>query len=416
MHDLVNRLAQQFRAQTQVIFAGGQRHQALDHFIVRATGLDDQALLEAALGDRTGYVGMLGFDTTHQATAFHREFTRVLVADRLQGIAQHLGLGLHFVGEGIVFPVGFNGSAGRYERHVVTTESTVVLTGFPHVQLRLEQHQRHRQAIATQGLGYRHDVRLDASEFKAEELAGPAVTRLDVIHNQQDVVLLAQLGQAFQPFGAGRIQTAFTLNGLNDSRRRLFNTGGAVRQHLVHDVQGVYVFTQVAVVEHEVHVAQGYAYTTTVMLVTGGGNGTGSYAVETVSERNDVGTAFHLAGQLHGRFHTVGTGELHLVVQATGIKDVLLVRFHEVVLGGGEQVQALAHTVCLDVLEQCFLQDIVVVAVVQGTGTGQEVQVLFAVFGVQVRVLGTVENHRKGTGINTNFGFSRLKNFHCLAS
>src|SRR5690606_30381167 len=166
----------------------------------------------------------------------------------------------------------------------------------------------------------------------------------------------------------GRIQTAFTLNGLNDSRRRLFNTGGAVRQHLVHDVQGVYVFTQVAVVEHEVHVAQGYAYTTTVMFVTSRSNGTGRYTVKTVGEGNDVGTAFHLPGQLHGRFHTVGTGgagELHLVVQATGIKDVLLVRFHEVVLGGGEQVQALAHAVRLNVLKQRFFQNIVVVAVVQ---------------------------------------------------
>src|SRR5690554_8155120 len=113
---------------------------------------------------------------------------------------------------------------------------------------------------------------------------------------------------------------------------------------------------------------QGYAHAPTVMLVTGGRYRTGGDTVETVGEGNDVGTAFDLAGQLHGRFHTVGTGgasKLHLVVQTTGVKDVLFVRLHKVVLGGGEQVQALAHAVRFDVLKQRFLQNVVVVAVVQ---------------------------------------------------
>ena len=55
-------------------------------------------------------------------------------------------------------------------------------------------------------------------------------------------------------------------------------------------------------------------------------------------------------------------------------------------------------------------------AVVQGTGTGQKIQVLLAIFGIKMCVLGAVEDDRKRTAVYTYFGFSRLENFHGLAS
>src|SRR5690606_12896899 len=107
-----------------------------------------------------------------------------------------------------------------------------------------------------------------------------------IVHNQQDIVLLTQLGQTFQPFGTGRVQTAFALNRLNDHGCRQLNTGGTIRQHFVHDGQGIDILTQVAVVEHEVDMTQGYAHTTTMVFVTSRSNGTGRYTVKNVGEGN----------------------------------------------------------------------------------------------------------------------------------
>ena len=105
-----------------------------------------------------------------------------------------------------------------------------------------------------------------------------------------------------------------------------------------------------------------------MVLVTCGRDRAHGDTMEAIGEGHDAIAAFHLASQLQGRFHAVGAGragKLHFVVQATGVQDVFLVRLNEIVLGGGKHIQALADTIAFNVLEQRFLENVVVVAIVQ---------------------------------------------------
>ncbi len=76
------------------------------------------------------------------------------------------------------------------------------------------------------------------------------------------------------------------------------------------------------------------------------------------------------------------------------------------------QVQSVGNAVALDVLEQGFLEDIVVVTVVQGAGAGQEIQVLVAFLVVHELALGPLEEIGEGARVALNFGFDFVENFH----
>src|SRR5690625_5484349 len=105
-------------------------------------------------------------------------------------------LGLGGLLELIVAPEQLDGLGGRSEGRTDTTEGAVVLARLPDVQLRLDECQRHRQAVSADGLRQRDDVRVDPGLLEAEEATGAAAAHLDVVDDQQDVVLLAQLGRS----------------------------------------------------------------------------------------------------------------------------------------------------------------------------------------------------------------------------
>ena len=67
------------------------------------------------------------------------------------------------------------------------------------------------------------------------------------------------------------------------------------------------------------------------------------------------------------------------------------------------QIQAVGNTVRLDVLQQGFLEDGVVVAVIQRAGTTEEVEVLSAVFIVKVFSLCFIEYTRKCAAVTHHF-------------
>ena len=82
------------------------------------------------------------------------------------------------------------------------------------------RHARHREAAAD-ALGDRHDVGRDARPFIGEELAGAADAALDLVEDQQQAVLVAELAQAPQRLRREDADAALALHGLEQDRRGL---------------------------------------------------------------------------------------------------------------------------------------------------------------------------------------------------
>ena len=141
--------------------------------------------------------------------------------------------------------------------------------------------------------------------------------------------------------------------------------------------------------------------------------------MEAVGEADDVLAALDVTGDLQRRFHRVGAGgagELDHVVHVARLEHVVFQRLQKVALGHGVHVQAVHDGVVLDVVEQDFLQDRVVVPVVQRARAGQEIQILHAFFVVQIAALGFLEHHREASRVALNFGLNTVKNFRIHGS
>ena len=205
-----------------LVLGHGQRTQGLDHLVVGAGGFDHQLALERGLGDFLGHFAVTADQALHHAAAVQVEPVIVVAGrDIAEPVGDQVTLLLHFLGEGIVAPEVFQRLGGGGEGQVVAAEGAVVLTGFPLVQLRLQQHHRQGQAIAAQRLGQGDDVRLDADIVEAEEGAGTTAAGLDVVQDQQHVVLAADALQVAQPVEAGRVDAALALYGFHDHGGRM---------------------------------------------------------------------------------------------------------------------------------------------------------------------------------------------------
>ena len=121
--------------------------------------------------------------------------------------------------------------------------------------------------------------------------------------------------------------------------------------------------------------------------VSGDGKRSERHPVEGVGEADDILASGHFARELEGGFDRVRacrSGELHAVAHASGLEDDALERFEEVLLGFGRHVERVGHAILQQVLDEPLLQERVVVSIVQGTGTREEVDVL-ASFSVEQR-------------------------------
>ena len=86
-------------------------------------------------------------------------------------------------------------------------------------------------------LGGEQDVRLDAPVLDRPHLAGPPGARLDLVGDEQDAVLVADLAQALEEAVLGDDVAALALDRLDDDRRDLVGRGELVEQDLVEPLE-----------------------------------------------------------------------------------------------------------------------------------------------------------------------------------
>ena len=98
-----------------------------------------------------------------------------------------------------------------------------MLAGDQDVQLGLDEHQGEGHAVAADGFGLGDDVRHDAGALEGEEPAGAGAAHLDVVHDHQDVVLVAQGADPLEPLHGEGVDAAVGLDGLQDDGRGLLH-------------------------------------------------------------------------------------------------------------------------------------------------------------------------------------------------
>ncbi len=332
----------------------------------------------------------------------------------LQPVADLAFLALDLGGEGAVGPVGLQRLRRGDEGQVVAAEGAAVGARFPDVQLGLHQHQRHRQAEAGQRLRQGDDVGADARGLEAEERAGTTAADLDVVHDEQHVVALAQLFQFLQPAQRGDVDAAFALHRFHDDGGRLVHAAAGVLEHALQVGHGVHVRTEVSVVGHERGVAQRVAGGFAELHVGGDRQRAAAHAVKAVRERDDVGAALDLARDLQRGLDRVGaggTGELQGVAPVARLEQHAIHRLQETLLRAGGHVEAVDDAVRLHILQQLFLENRIVVAVVQGAGATEEVDVLGAFLIDQRRTPGLIEDHGERPDVAPHLRLHPVKDF-----
>src|SRR5699024_12003662 len=102
---------------------------------------------------------------------------------------------------------------------------------------------------------------------------------------------------------------------------------------------------------------------------------------------------------------TRGAGDRDGVVESARLEDEALEGLEELRLGRGLHIHRLQHGCRLQVLDQRAHHCGVVVAVVERTGAGEEVEVFVGVLVPMLRTKGTGEGSRPGPAVAANGGF-----------
>ena len=231
---------------------------------------------------------------------------------------------------------------------------------------------------------------------------------LHVVDDQQDLLAPAERLQALQPVEPRGVQSALALHQLDDHRRRLVDPARGIGEQPVDIGDRVDVAAEVAVIRHDGDALQRDAGGAAEMLVAGRRERADGHAVEAVGEADDVRAPRHLAGDLKRRLYRIRAGragELHHVVEVARLKDDLLHRLQERLLGDGVEVEAVRHPVRLDVADERLLQDRIVVPVIQRAGAGEEIQVAAAVYVPQLGVQRPLPDVRKRPRIGLHVRF-----------
>ena len=96
-------------------------------------------------------------------------------------------------------------------------------------------------------------------------------------------------------------------------------------------------------------------------------------------------------------------------------QDDVVHGLQEALLGDRVQVERVGDAVLHDVVDQGFLEDRIVVAVVEGAGAGEEVEVALALHIEQLGAAGAGEDGGEAAGVGPHVGFEPGEDFVILA-
>ena len=288
-----------------------------------------------------------------------------------------------------------------------------MLAGLPDIQLRLQERNRKRHAVAADRLRERHDVGADARALEGEEPARARAAHLHVVDDHQDVVLVAERADALQPLGRQHVDAAVRLRRFENDRRRLLYAGVVVRNQALHIVDSVERREHVR--RRDVRdVVQRHARAGTGIRVGRQRDGAERHAVERAHQRKDVRALLNLARELQRRFDRVRArraDKLDLIIEAAGPDDLIFKIFDERTLRRGVHIHRVQDAVLLEVVDDALLDVRVVVPVVQRTGSAEKVDVLFPVLVVEEGPLGGGEYRGEVAAVGAHLGFVRFKGF-----
>ena len=146
--------------------------------------------------------------------------------------------------------------------------------------------------------------------------------------------------------------------------------------------------------------------------VGGEGDRAQRHAVKGAHQGKDVLAFFHLAGQLQSGLHSVGAGgagELQLIGKPPGLEDLFLIKLDKLPLGACVHVQGVHHPVLLQILHQPVPDQVRVVAVVQGPGPAEEVNILPPLLVIEKGPLGGGEHRGEAAAVGPHLRLVALK-------
>ena len=208
-----------------------------------------------------------------------------------------------------------------------------------------------------------------------------------------------------------RTDTALRLDGLHNDRGGLGNSGVVVVDH------GLHIFDHIQTLEHiggrnVGDVVEGRARAVSRVHLGGEGQRAEGHAVEAAHEGEDIASARVLSRELDGSLDGVGAGgaaELDLIAQTAGLDDFFLKRLDELALGHGVHIERVDNAVGCEIVDHLLLDVRIVVAVVDGAGAAEEIDILGAVLVGEHRALRVGEYLGEVAAIRAHRGFVLFK-------
>ena len=100
------------------------------------------------------------------------------------------------------------------------------------------------------------------------------------------------------------------------------------------------------------------------------------------------------------------------MIHVARLEDHFLEALEEARLGAGVHVQAVGHAVIGQVADQCPLHVVGVMAVVQGAGTGEEIEIFAAGLVPHAVAAGPFEGRGEAAAVAADAGFNIIEDRH----
>src|SRR5690606_20981830 len=154
----------------------------------------------------------------------------------------------------------------------------------------------------------------------------------------------------------------------------------------------------IAIEGHKCRAMQLYAACVSEIAVSGCGDRSEGHAVKAIRKGDDGRPSRDVSSNLHRSLDSVRSGrsgELHLVPHASWLEDQGVEGLNKGLLCLRHEVEAVDYLVRLYVFEQLLLDSWIVMAIVEGTSTCQEINILTSFFVLDGGSFGFGEYHRE---------------------